>query len=371
MDIAPVRDWLPHPKKPLVIAGPCSAESREQVLATARQCQATGRVHLFRAGIWKPRTKPNSFEGYGAEALPWLALAREETGLLTTTEVATAAHAELALKHNVDVLWIGARTAANPFAVQEIADFLRGAANVAVLVKNPINADLALWEGALERIAGAGITRLGAVHRGFSVYQATEYRNDPLWRIPIDLKRKYPQLPLLCDPSHIAGDRSLVEKVAQKAMDLDFDGLMIETHVDPEHAMSDAAQQVTPSRLNEILRAISIRSEFSADSAIEHELHELRGKIDRIDQELIELLRQRMDVVERIGETKIRANVTALQVHRAAELMQARIASAELLKLRGDYVREIFTTIHAESALVQTEMMNGATPPSPQRREPD
>lgn len=356
MEITPLNKWIPNLKRPLVIAGPCSAETEEQMMSVAKNIVGLEDVRVFRAGIWKPRTRPGTFEGVGEEGLPWLQRVKEETGLLTSCEVATAAHAELALKYGVDILWIGARTSANPFAVQEIADALKGT-RVPVLVKNPINADLALWVGAIERIATAGITKIGAIHRGFSTHEKTMYRNRPLWRIPIELKSRIPGLPIICDPSHIAGTRDLIQKVSQKAMDVDFEGLMIETHCNPDEAWSDAKQQVTPDRLGEILSSISVRTEYSHDRNFEQELDDLRDKIDRVDNELLESLQERMRIVDSIGKAKINANITALQVHRMDELMNKRMQIAEALGLNPQYIKEIYNVIHDHSVKVQTEMM--------------
>lgn len=356
MDITPLNKWIPNLKKPLVIAGPCSAETEEQCLSIAREIVKQEDVRIFRAGIWKPRTRPGSFEGVGEEALPWLKKVKEETGLLTSCEVATPHHAELALKHGVDILWIGARTSANPFAVQEIADFLKGT-KVPVLIKNPINADLALWVGAIERIASAGITKIGAIHRGFSTHEKTIYRNRPLWRIPIELKSRIPGLPVICDPSHIAGNRDLIQKVSQKAMDVDFEGLMIESHCNPDEAWSDAKQQVTPSSLERILKSISVRTEYSHDRNFGQELDDLRDKIDRIDNDLLESLQERMKVVDLIGKAKIEANITALQLHRMDELMEKRMSVAEGLGLNPVYIKELYNIIHEHSVKIQTEMM--------------
>lgn len=357
MEITPLNKWIPNLKKPLVIAGPCSAETREQCLSIAKEIVQNEDVRIFRAGIWKPRTRPGSFEGVGEEGLSWLDEVKKETGLLTSCEVATAKHAELALKSGIDILWIGARTSANPFAVQEIADFLKGT-KVPVLIKNPINADLALWIGAIERIASAGITKLGAIHRGFSTHEQTMYRNRPLWRIPIELKSRLPGLPVICDPSHIAGKRDLIQKVSQKAMDVDFDGLMIETHCDPDAAWSDAKQQVTPNSLKEILSTISVRTEYSHDRNFGQELDDLRDKIDRIDNDLLEGLQERMKIVDSIGKAKIKSNITALQIHRMDELMNKRMQIAEALGLNPQYIKEIYDVIHDHSVKVQTEMMN-------------
>lgn len=282
MKIESLNAWLPNkkPGSPLVIAGPCSAESLDQMLRTAHALKEISEVSVFRAGIWKPRTRPNNFEGLGEIALPWLAEVKKQTGLKVTTEVATAKHVELCLKAGVDILWIGARTTANPFSVQEIADALKGV-DIPVMVKNPINADLQLWIGALERFNLAGITKLMAIHRGFSVGEKLEFRNDPLWRIPMELKVKFPELPLLCDPSHITGKRDLIQTVCQKAMDLDMNGLIIETHPDPEKAWSDASQQVTPEKLSEIISSLSLKKENSQDKSYTNQLNDLRDQIDR------------------------------------------------------------------------------------------
>lgn len=357
LDIIPLQKWIPNLNRPLIIAGPCSAETEEQVLKTAMQLKELGNVPVFRAGIWKPRTRPNAFEGVGAEGLKWMELVKKKTGLLTTTEVANAKHAELALKHNIDILWIGARTSANPFSVQEIADAIKGT-NIPVMVKNPINVDLSLWMGALERIAGAGITKLAAIHRGFSNYQKTQYRNCPMWNIPIELKRKVPKLPIICDPSHISGKRDLIYRVCQKAMDADMDGLMIETHIDPNKALSDAAQQVTPDDLGKIIHKLSLRTEFTSDKHFEEKLTTLRNKIDRVDHDLVELLSMRMKIVNDIANEKGRTGITPLQIHRMDELMNKRIALGESFGLKGEYVKDIYNVIHTESVREQTNIIN-------------
>lgn len=354
MKIAPLNSWFPTYNTPLVMAGPCSAESREQILKTAHELCKIPAVKVFRAGIWKPRTRPNNFEGLGEIALPWLADVKKETGLLVTTEVATAKHVEQCLKHGVDILWIGARTTANPFSVQEIADSLKGV-DIPVMVKNPINADLQLWIGALERLNQAGINKLMAIHRGFSVADKLEFRNDPLWRIPVELKLKFPELPLLCDPSHIAGDRNLIQKVCQKALDLDMNGLIIECHPDPDKAWSDASQQVTPFALNEILNSLSVKQETTADKQFTHDLNNLRDQIDRIDDEIIHTLSLRKSVVEKIAQAKINQNITALQLSRFDQLMKKRMESAAHLGLDCDFVKEIFNAIHEDSIRIQTD----------------
>lgn len=357
MEIQPLNTWLPHTTKPLVIAGPCSAESFEQVMNTATALKKSGMVHLFRAGIWKPRTRPNSFEGLGEIALPWLTNVKKELGMLTTTEVASAKHVELCLKHGVDVLWIGARSTVNPFTVQEIADALEGV-DIPVMVKNPINADLQLWIGALERLNQKGIKKLVAIHRGFSVGEKLHFRNAPLWRIPMELKVKYPNLPLICDPSHITGDRELIESVCQKAMDLDMDGFIIETHPKPHAAWSDADQQVTPERLIQILTNLDIKSEFSSNKNSGQPLEEFRRQIDRLDNELLQLLSLRSNVVKKIAATKVENSITALQRHRFDQLMKERQESAKSLDLDSEYVKEIFDAIHEQSIKLQTEFFN-------------
>lgn len=357
MKIDSLHSWLPSldATSPLVIAGPCSAESQEQILQTAKALKHNPLVHIFRAGIWKPRTRPNNFEGLGELALPWLAEVKKLTGLLTTTEVATAKHVELCLKHGVDILWVGARTTANPFSVQEIADSLKGV-NIPVMVKNPINADLQLWIGALERFNQAGVTKLIAVHRGFSVADKLEFRNDPLWRIPMELKVKFPELPLICDPSHISGDRALLKKVCQKAMDLDMNGLMIETHPNPDKAWSDASQQVTPDQLSKILKQLALKSEFSTDAHFGVQLNQFRDQIDRLDYEILHSLKLRKDIVEKIANAKIGENVTALQRSRFDQLMKERIESGEQMGLEASFVKEIFDSIHEQSIKIQTDL---------------
>lgn len=355
--LLPLSHWLPGVNQgPVIIAGPCSAESEQQVLKAAQQLKQLTPIHLLRAGIWKPRTRPNSFEGMGEKALPWLKQAGEATGLKTATEVANARHVEAALKHGIDVLWIGARTTANPFSVQEIADALQGT-DTPVMIKNPVNADLALWIGALERVANAGIRQLAAIHRGFSSFEKTAYRNLPMWKIPMELKREFPDLPVICDPSHIAGDRTLIYRVAQKAMDLGLEGLMIETHPTPDQAMSDAEQQVTPLQLSRILSELELRSPQTENQGFAQELQTLRAQIDRLDRELMETLSERMRVVGQIGACKIRHNVTALQVKRMDEIIQRQMQMADQLGLRPEYVEDIYRTIHEESVKRQTDMM--------------
>lgn len=335
------------PGEPVIIAGPCSAESEEQVLSAAEELHAGG-IGMFRAGVWKPRTKPGGFEGVGVQALGWLREVRERTGMRVATEVATSHHVELALASGVDMLWIGARTSANPFAVQEIADALRGA-DVAVLVKNPISPDLELWIGAIERIYNSGIRRLGAVHRGFSSYEQSLYRNDPQWAVPIELRRRLPGLPLLCDPSHIGGRRELVADIAQRAMDLGFDGLIVESHCTPDRAWSDAAQQVTPSELLRILGGLTLRTTPAAESS----LAESRAEIDHIDNELLALLARRMRISRGIGAYKREHGMPILQPQRYEELLRTRASQSERLGMSAEFIREILRAIHEESVRQQ------------------
>lgn len=348
-------------QKPLVIAGPCSAESEEQMLAIAHQVKELDKVQVFRAGIWKPRTRPNTFEGVGMIGLPWLQRVKQETGLLVTTEVANASHVELALKHDIDILWIGARTTVSPFAVQEIAEALKGV-DIPVMVKNPINADLALWMGAIERFYTVGLTKLAAIHRGFSSAEKTKYRNLPIWSIPIELKRNLPDLPIICDPSHIAGNRSLIAETCQKAMDVNMDGLMIETHINPDKALSDAKQQITPTRLTDIINNLSLRNEFSEDKNFEETLVKLRMGIDKVDREIIELLKMRMNAVYEIGQTKKDSNITPLQIGRMDHVMRERCQLASKIGLEEKYIEDLFHVIHTESVRQQTKIMNNFTP---------
>jgi chorismate mutase len=339
-------------KRPLIIAGPCSAETEEQVMDTATQLAKCG-IKIFRAGIWKPRTKPGGFEGKGEEGLPWMTRVKQETGMLITTEVATPKHVEAALKAGMDILWIGARTTANPFAMQEIADSLKGV-DVPVLVKNPVNPDLELWIGALERINGAGIKRLGAIHRGFSSYDKKIYRNLPMWQIAIELHRRIPQLPIICDPSHIGGRRELIAPLCQQAMDLGLDGLIIESHCNPDCAWSDAKQQVTPDVLNFILDKLVIRDTTQSTES----LNALRGQIDEIDNDLIELLSKRMRICREIGQYKKEHNMTVVQTGRYNEILDKRGAQGVLCGMDADFMKDIFQAIHEESVRQQIEIIN-------------
>ncbi|MCM1094241.1 MAG: bifunctional 3-deoxy-7-phosphoheptulonate synthase/chorismate mutase type II [Lachnospiraceae bacterium] len=342
---------------PIIIAGPCSAETEEQVLAAAHELAKNG-VKIFRAGIWKPRTKPGGFEGVGSLGLQWLKRVKEETGMMTSTEVATRQHVNDAIEAGVDILWIGARTSANPFAMQEIADAIKeSGADIPVLVKNPVNPDLELWIGALQRLYNAGITRLGAIHRGFSSYGKHLYRNLPQWHIPIELRRRYPNLPLICDPSHIGGKRELVAPLSQQALDMGFDGLIIESHCDPDCAWSDKAQQVTPEVLNFILNTLVLR-----DSVVSTEsLNLLRQQIDELDNELLEVLNKRMRVSREIGQYKKEHRMPVLQIGRHDEIMQSRAALAEEMGMSGDFMRTVLSAIHEESVRQQIEVLNDRT----------
>jgi len=344
-------------KRPLIISGPCSAETEEQVLATAQRLANTGKVDMLRAGIWKPRTKPGMFEGIGAKGLPWLQQAKKITGLPTTVEVATGKQVEDALTFDVDVLWVGARTTVNPFSVQEVADALRGV-NVPVLIKNPINPDLELWQGAVERISRAGIKQVGLIHRGFSAYGNTEFRNAPMWHLAIEMKRRLPELPIINDPSHICGRRDILQSTAQKAIDLEFDGLMIESHIDPDNAWSDAKQQITPEVLAEMLDSIIWRKEDVPSPSFHAALDKLREQINHIDDELMQLIGQRMNIAEKIGEYKKNNNVTILQTSRWNEILEKATKKGSKLGLSDEFVVKYMDAIHMESINRQNKIMN-------------
>ena len=342
---------LPHP---IVIAGPCSAETEEQVLQTAHQLKETD-TNVFRAGIWKPRTRPGGFEGVGEKGLPWLQRVREETGLKITTEVGNVEHVEKALKYDVDILWIGARTTVNPFAVQEIADALKGV-DKPVLVKNPVNPDLALWLGGVERIKSAGISQLGVIHRGFSAYKTLNYRNKPKWHIAIELKKEFPDLPLILDPSHICGRRDTILDVSQTALDLNYDGFMIETHIDPDNAWSDAKQQITPAQLKEIIKELVIRKQTSSEETFQQKLNIYRDDLDKLDNHLLALLESRMDISEQIGLLKRSENVAILQSARWEEILKSMHEEANKKGLSQEFVTEIFKAIHVESIKKQQQI---------------
>ncbi|MEJ2703366.1 MAG: chorismate mutase [Sedimentisphaerales bacterium] len=346
--LSEISAWLKFEKVPWVIAGPCSAESEEQVLATAQELTKCPHVKVFRAGIWKPRTRPNSFEGVGGVGLEWLGRVKAETSLLTTTEVANAQHVECCLDKGVDILWVGARTTVNPFQVQEIADALKGV-DVPILVKNPVNAELGLWLGAIERLYHAGIRKLAGIHRGFSTYVELEYRNDPNWRIPIELKRLLPDLPLICDPSHISGHRDLIEPISQTALDLGIEGLMIETHIDPDHALSDAKQQITPGTLIELLERLHARNAAVTDKEVKSKMARLRAEISHVDGRILQDLADRMKWVEEIGKIKQEHGLTVLQLQRWESLLKDHIVRGEQLGLDSEFVKAVFELIHAQA----------------------
>lgn len=339
-------------KRPFIIAGPCSAESEEQVMETATQLARNG-CKIFRAGVWKPRTKPGGFEGHGEPALAWLKTVKEETGMLVTTEVATPDHAEMSMKYGIDLLWVGARTTTNPFAMQALADSLRGT-DITVLVKNPISPDLELWIGALERLNGAGIKRLGAIHRGFSSYNKTIYRNRPMWQIPIELRRRIPELPIICDPSHIGGKRELIAPLCQQAMDLGTDGLIIESHCNPDVAWSDADQQITPDVLEKIVSHLIIRD--TTDTT--EEIAQLRQQIDELDNSVMDILAKRMQVCREIGQYKKEHNITVLQARRYNEILDKLGAQGAQCGMDADFVKKIYSAIHEESVRQQIDVIN-------------
>src|SRR6195952_4151690 len=357
LNIQPLNTWITATKEPLLIAGPCSAETEDQLVATAHLLKNTGRVTALRAGIWKPRTRPGEFEGIGSIGLEWLNSAKQQTGLPVTVEVATAKNVEEALAAGVDILWVGARSTANPFTVQEIADALKGV-DIPVMVKNPVNPDISLWIGALERINNAGITKLAAIHRGFSSYEKSAFRNEPMWDIAIHLKTLAPHLPLICDPSHISGNRELIGYVSQKALDLDMQGLMIESHIDPSIAWTDAKQQVTPSALSELIDHLTLRKPETSNAQVNDKLSELRNNIDKIDDLIIQKMAERMTIAEQIGTYKKDNNITILQVNRWDEILTKRINYGKALNLSPDFTEKLLELLHSESIRKQTEIMN-------------
>ncbi|MDR0418588.1 MAG: bifunctional 3-deoxy-7-phosphoheptulonate synthase/chorismate mutase type II [Prevotellaceae bacterium] len=357
LDITPIENHLENPKWPLLIAGPCSAESEEQMVDIAHQLKGSNRISCFRAGVWKPRTRPGAFEGVGKIGLEWLQTVKKETGLRTACEIATAEHAELALKYGVDMLWVGARTSVNPFSVQEIADSIKGS-NVAVLVKNPVNPDIQLWIGALERINRARITRIAAVHRGFSAFEKIPFRNAPMWNIAIELKTMCPELPIICDPSHIAGVRELVPLIAQKALDLDMHGLMVEVHNNPSIAKSDAAQQLLPKDYAQMIYDLQLREVSPVKPELRSKLDMHRHDIDSLDDTIMQKLAQRMDLSRKIGQYKKDNNLMVLQLNRWEQILQNRIAMGTAMGLSGDFVKKFLELIHEESINIQTEIMN-------------
>ena len=352
LDLQPLNLPGVSDKRPVVISGPCSAETEKQVLETARELAAIG-VKIFRAGIWKPRTKPGGFEGVGEKGLPWLQKVKETTGMLVSVEIATPKHVELALKAGIDILWIGARTAANPFAVQDIADVLKGV-DIPVFYKNPVNPDLELWIGGMERINAAGIKRMAAIHRGFTAYEKVIYRNLPMWHIPIEMRRRIPNLPIICDPSHMGGRRELIAPLSQQAMDLGFDGLMIESHCEPEKAWSDAKQQITPDVLSFILDKLIIRNTGETTESLRF----LRKQIDELDDKLIEVLSKRMRVSREIARYKKEHNMAVVQPNRYDEIINKRGAQGVLCGMSEDFMKTIFEAIHSESVSQQIDIMN-------------
>jgi chorismate mutase len=353
-----LKKWLSIKNDELiVIGGPCSAETEQQVLQTALEIAKEPKIKVLRAGIWKPRTRPNSFEGIGEKALDWLVQAGKITGLKTATEVANAQHTEACLKAGIDILWIGARSTVNPFTVQEIADAIKGT-GIPVLIKNPVNPDLQLWIGAIERIAKSGSDKIAAVHRGFSWFDKTIYRNDPKWEFAIELKRNFPDLAIICDPSHISGKREFIAQVAQKAINLNMDGLMVEVHPTPNEALSDAAQQITPKDFIEILNNLILRTTHCADEEFISQLQQLRNEIDAIDEDIIQKLAARMQIVEKIGLYKFNNNVTILQLKRWEEIIATRLKYGKLTGLSTDFIKEILDAIHKESITIQTEVMH-------------
>lgn len=353
-----MRTWLDdfNLNHPLVIAGPCSAETEDQVLKIAHDLKDTD-VSVYRAGIWKPRTRPGMFEGVGAIGLKWLDKVKKETGLLTATEVANSNHVKLALEYDIDILWIGARSTVSPFIVQEIADALKGTDKI-VLVKNPVNPDIALWLGGIERLYSANIKKLGVIHRGFSTYEKSKYRNNPEWQLPIELQNRFPDIPLICDPSHIAGRRDILQDISQTALDLNFDGLMIETHIDPDNAWSDAAQQITPSVLVKMMNDLKIRTLTSEEADYKNQLNTLRTQIDVIDHGLLETLGKRMKVAVSIGKLKKKKNVAVLQTKRWNEILGNMILEGEKKGLSEEFVLRMFKAIHQESINNQEKVIN-------------
>ncbi|MCQ2608819.1 MAG: bifunctional 3-deoxy-7-phosphoheptulonate synthase/chorismate mutase type II [Bacteroidales bacterium] len=356
MKIDSIKTWGVEVHRPLIMAGPCSAESEEQVMETARGLKEQG-IQIFRAGIWKPRTRPNCFEGVGFEGLQWLKHVKQETGMLTATEVACQKHVNEALKMGVDILWIGARTSVNPFAVQEIADELKGV-DIPVLIKNPINPDLELWIGAFERIAGAGITKLGAIHRGFSSFEKIKYRNAPQWQLALELHRRLPELPIICDPSHMAGKREYIKELSQKALDLGVNGLMIESHCNPDVALSDSKQQFTPSDLGNLLKELVIRHKDTDNADYNEVMSELRAKIDVLDDMLLDTLQKRMNICREIGQTKKDNNIQVFQSERWDKILTDMQTRGAEKGLSNELIEKTFKAIHQESINIQTEIVN-------------
>ena len=358
LELIPVGEWniFPEGKAPMLIAGPCSAESESQVMQTAEGLWALG-VNVFRAGVWKPRTHPNTFEGVGAPALQWLGRVQKELGMKVVTEVAGEKHVSDCIKSGVDMVWIGARTTANPFLVQEIADALKGT-DIPVLVKNPVSPDIDLWIGALERLNQAGVKKLGVVHRGFSTGEKSRYRNEPLWQIAVELRTRYPELPFFADPSHIGGSREYLHELSQRALDLGLDGLMIESHCDPASAKSDAGQQVTPEDFGKLISGLVVRKADSDSPEYKENIDQLREQIDVIDENLLSLLASRMNLSRSIGKYKKEHNMTILQTGRYNEILDKRGAQGSLCGMDPEFVKEIFEHIHEESVRQQMEIIN-------------
>jgi len=355
--ILPLQDWLPTGNQPLIIAGPCSAENEEQLLRTAGEIALISQIKILRAGLWKPRTRPGEFEGVGEEGLKWMTKAREETGLKICIEVASPKHVELALKYKVDIIWLGARTVVNPFSVAEIADAISGN-DIPVMGKNPVSPDLKLWIGAIERINAKGINKLIAIHRGFHYFEKSPFRNAPMWEIPIELKRLAPDLPILVDPSHISGRRDLIEQISQRALDLEMDGLMIETHFDPSVALTDSAQQITPASLKLLLVNLVVRDK-TGNIDFQNKLETLRTEIDKLDGELLQILAKRLDIIDEIGEYKKEHDITILQMKRWAGIIEDRMAIGTNLGLEENFLKQLLQLIHEESILRQTEIFGG------------
>ena len=354
-DIIPLSDWLPTHDLPLVISGPCSAETYEQVIGTARKLALIPQVKVFRAGLWKPRTRPSTFEGVGNAGLEWLTEVQQETGLRTAVEVARPEHVEACLRHNVDIVWLGARTVVNPFSVQELSEVLKGV-DIPVMIKNPLNPDISLWIGAIERLNKAGIHKLVAIHRGFYYYHHALYRNQPMWEIPIELQRRVPGLPIICDPSHISGRRDLLLPVSQKALDLEMAGLMIESHTDPDHALTDANQQITPEDLVILLSSLVIRQP-KGNSEFETKLEMLRREIDKMDAEFLDILSRRMKIVDEIGQYKKENNITILQIQRWSEIFYDRLNLGSRMGLSREFLMQILQLVHEESIRRQEDIM--------------
>lgn len=352
-----LEDWWKERDTPLLIAGPCSAENEKQVLDTAHKIANSGQASVFRAGIWKPRTRPGSFEGVGVPALPWLQKVRKETGLLVSTEVASAFHVEQALKHDIDILWVGARTTVNPFAVQELADSLRGV-DIPIFVKNPIHAELALWDGAIERFAKVGISKIGAIHRGFFSPNSAPFRNTPSWDIAVELMRMHPEMPIITDPSHIAGRRDLIDKLCQTSLDLNFDGFIIETHNNPEVALSDASQQLTPKSLEEIINKLQIKPETTEDAAYLNHLNELRENLNNIDEKFLQILFDRVAAVKKIEDFKNKSNVSSFEIKRINEILKTRMNRGAELGLPESLVEDIYNTLFKITFQLQSEVSN-------------